>query len=62
MKYLFSSCCHNQQIVNETVGHTAWCATPNVNKTYTKEFDTEKELHEYVHEKYQQKIRKLLRE
>ncbi len=61
MKYLFSKCCHYQQ-TTVLVEHTAWCTTRTAMQTYAKEFDTEKDMQEYVHEKYQQKIRKLLRE
>ncbi len=63
MKFTFSKCCHMcQTSFDVVVDHTAWCTTPGSIETYNKVFDTEREMHEYVHEKYQLKIRKLLRE
>ena len=62
MKFTFSKCCHFNQTSDVVVEHTAWCTTPASVETYNKVFDTEREMQEYVHEKYQLKIRKLLRE
>ncbi len=62
MNYLFSKCCHYQQLVPDVVQHTAWCDMQFATDTYSKEFDTDGDMQEYVHEKYTLKIHKLLRE
>ncbi len=64
MKYLFSKCCHAPQTHPgvEGIFHAAWCVAPMAKDTYTKTFDTEHDMQQYLHEKYMLKISKLLRE
>lgn len=62
MKYSFAKCCHFVQTSDTVVEHTAWCQTPGSVETYRKVFENDREMNDYVHEKYQLKIQKLLRE
>lgn len=61
-RYTFAKCCHYQQTTETVIEHTAWCQTPLSTETYKKEFDSEKDMQEYVHEKYMLRIHNILRE